>query len=47
MKKKYKKKPIEKPHKPKYEPPNPIKPPKENINSRFTILPFPFVEMVN
>jgi len=43
-KKIYRRKPIEKKHKPKHYPPNPIKPPKENDNNRFTILPYPFVE---
>jgi len=41
-KKKYKRKPIEKAHKEKYIPPDPIKPPKENMtDNRFNILPFP------
>ena len=41
-KKIYRRKPIEKNHKEKPKPLDPIKPPSENMDSRFTILPFPF-----
>lgn len=44
-KKVYRRKPIERKHKEKYVPPDPIKPPKDT-NNRFTILPFPFLEQV-
>jgi len=45
-KKVYRRKPIERKHKEKYVPPDPIKPPPENSNNRFTILPFPFLKQV-